>query len=524
MKQIVLTVIFSATFLISNAQNTPTWSENIACIVYTNCTKCHNPNGIAPSSFLDYNTTVPYAYSMKLAVNSKRMPPYPPDITYQRYTHERVLTQEEIDMISQWADGGAPEGNPANAPVPPVYNSNQEITAPDLTFQIPTYSVNIVNDLYRCFAVSSGLANDMFLTGFEVIPGNRQVVHHVLVFADTSNICLQKDANDPLPGYTNFGGVGSNTAFLIGGWVPGSSASFYPPNFGIRLKAGTTIIMQIHYPGGSIGEVDSTKLLLKLSPVSGSMREVRIAPAVNHVLNLDNGPLKINANTTKTFYSTYSNIPVALTVLGVAPHMHLIGRSIKAYALTSAGDTIKMINVPSWDFHWQGFYSFQKPIIVPAGSALKGEAFYDNTSNNPNNPNSPPQQVTAGEATTDEMMLVYFTFAIYQNGDQNIIIDTSSKQYYDNCDYRSVATAVEENHLPNNTWSNVYPNPANNILRVENDKPFDFALYDTKGNKVYSGKSSESKAEINTGAFSKGIYFVELRNESGVIRKKIVIQ
>jgi hypothetical protein len=523
MKQLTIFSFVFISFFIANAQ-TPTWSDNIACILYTNCTKCHNPNGIAPSSFLEYNATKPYAHSMKLAVNAKRMPPFPPDLTYQRYTHERGLTQEEIDMITQWADGGMLEGNAANAPTPPVYNSVQEIASPDLTFQIPDYTVSVVNDLYRCFPVASGLSTDMFLTGFEVIPGNRQIVHHVLVFADTSGTSLQLDSNDPLPGYTNFGGVGSNTAVMIGGWVPGSTASFYPPNFGIRLKAGSKIIMQIHYPGGSIGEMDSTKLLLKLSPVSPSMREVRIAPAVNHIQNLDNGPLKINANTTKTFYSTYPNIPVALTVLGVAPHMHLIGRSIKAYARTSAGDTIQMINIPNWDFHWQGFYQFQKPIIVPAGASLKGEAFYDNTSNNPYNPNSPPQQVTAGESTTDEMFLVYFTFTIYQNGDQNIIIDTSSKQYYNNCDFRSIATGVEEAGFLQNAWSNIYPNPTARILNIENDKPFELRLMDAKGKMVYSDKSNALKLQINTETFAKGTYIVEIRNESGVSRRKIMIQ
>jgi hypothetical protein len=525
MKQFTIACLLFLSVFNLKAQ-TPTWSDNIACIVYTNCTKCHNPNGIAPSSFLNYSSVVPYAYGMKLAVNDKRMPPFPPDLTYQRYAHERGLTQEEIDLINAWVDGGAPEGNPANAPIPPVYNSAAEITSPDLTLQMPTYTVpaSISSDLYRCFPIATNLSTDMFMTGFEVLPGNRQAVHHVLVFADTTNKPFQNDANDPQPGYTSFGGVNSNSAVLIGAWVPGATATFYPNNFGIKLKAGTNIVLQIHYPGSSIGEVDSTKLLMKLSPSLPTMREVRIAPAVNHVQNLDNGPLKINAGATKTFYSTYSNIPVQLTVLGVGPHMHLIGRSIKAYARTAAGDTLKMINIPNWDFHWQGLYQFQKPVIVPAGSSLKGEAFYDNTSNNPFNPNNPPQQVTAGEATTDEMLLVYFVFAIYQNGDQNIIIDTASKQYYNNCDFRSIATVIEENSFLNNAWSNVYPNPADNLLNISSNQSFALRIYNTEGKTVFASENQNNSVRVNTASFQKGIYFVEMKSDEGLTRRKIVIQ
>jgi hypothetical protein len=390
--------------------------------------------------------------------------------------------------------------------------------------QMPSYTVSTMNDLYRCFPVASGLATDMFLTGFEVVPGNKNIVHHVLVYADTTNIPFQNDANDPQPGYTSFGGIGSNSAMLIGGWVPGSTAMFYPNNFGIKLKAGSTIVMQIHYPGGTLGEIDSTKLLLKLSPASPSMREVRIAPALNHLIALTNGPLVINAGTTKTFYSEYNNIPVNLTLLGIAPHMHLIGRSIKAYALKPGGDTIKLINIPKWDFHWQGFYQFQKPIMIPQNSTFKGEAFYDNTSNNPFNPNSPPQRVTAGEATNDEMMLVYFIFTVYQQGDQNIIIDTASKKYYDDCDFREITTSIEENTFLNEAWSNVYPNPSNNILNVVNDKPFELRLFDIKGQIAYRSTTENKSIQVNTESFVKGMYLLEIKSESGVSRRKVLIQ
>jgi hypothetical protein len=139
--------------------------------------------------------------------------------------------------------------------------------------------------------------------------------------------------------------------------------------------------------------------------------------------------------------------------------MHLIGRSIRSYGVTPANDTIPFIDIPEWDFHWQGLYTFPRVLHLPAGTTLFSEALYDNTANNPQNPNDPPANVYLGEATTDEMMLVYFSYAYYLPGDENIVIDSNV-----------VATA-----LPPPVQSVVvtpqlyapYPNPASDRLEFD---------------------------------------------------------
>lgn len=527
MKKIFL-FIFILTSISAKSQTTPTWADDIACLLYTHCTGCHNDNGIAPFSLMTYSEAAAAASAMPYAVNNGVMPPWPPDRSYRSLAHERYLTAEEIQLINDWVNGGAPEGNSSNAPTAPVYSGDAVITNPDLVVQIPTYAVGSADDIYRCFVIQNTETTDKFITGFEVIPGNRSIVHHVLVFQDETNTPVTLDANDPGPGYTSFGGIGSQSAKLIGGWVPGQGVFQTPAGMGIKLPASTNIVLQIHYPAGTQGMEDSTKIHIQFSP-SSTLREISIQPPLNHITSLTDGPLVIPANTIRTFHEEYT-IPVNLTVLSVGPHMHLIGKSIKAYGLTPQGDTIKFIDIPDWDFHWQGSYMFRNPIKIPAGTVLYGEATYDNTVGNPNNPNNPPQQVTVGEATTDEMMVIYFSYLFYNNGDENIVIDNSTSiEHYNNCQYNSV-TEVEETTDEN--YFTVFPNPAANSLNISCKKLFAdntlLIIYDALGREVESlqipASANANNANITISHLPSGIYSLQLKSDNISAAKKFVVQ
>jgi hypothetical protein len=507
-----------------NAQQTPTWSADIACIVYSHCTSCHNPNGIGPFSLNSYDDAYGYRYALQGATTSRYMPPWPPDPSYNSLAHERLLNDDEIALIDAWVNGGAPRGDASEEPEPPQINSPAEIDSPTWTGSIPAYTVPaIANDLYRCFVIPTNFTTDKFITGFEVLPGNREIVHHVLVFQDTTNAALILDANDPGPGYSSFGGVGIQNAKLLGGWVPGASAKFTPDNMGIKLPKNAKIILQIHYPQGSTGQVDSTRLNLLLS--NGPMRNLSIEAALNHVFSLTNGPLYIPANTVKTFHAQYT-IPVGVTVLGIGPHAHLICESMRSFAVLPNGDTLKLINIPHWDFHWQGFYDFRQPLFLPAGTVLHGYATYNNTTSNPNNPNSPPQAVFLGEATTDEMMLFYFTYTFHFPGDENIVIDDSDHpDHYLDCSTSTVITSNEE--AIEVQAIRLYPNPAGDELTVEYDGADQaiFELYDMLGYPVASVKLSDNQQVINTAQLAKGMYYAAIRSDGRLVQVgKVVIQ
>ncbi len=450
-------LFFSILFMASVALAQPTtWSDHVASIVYDKCSSCHHPGAIGPFSLMSYNDAVTAAAGILDAVTDNRMPPWPPDTSYRKFAHQRALNAQQKTAIVDWINSGMPAGNLNNAPAPPVFPVGSAVNqTPDLVAQMPVFTnYASTTDIYQCFVIPSGLNTSKYIRGFEVIPGNRQMVHHVLIFADTTGSCANLDAQDPNPGYLSFGGVGASSARLIGLWVPGAQPQFYPNGMGLRLPANADIVFQIHYPAGTMGLQDSTKVNFFFSNAP-SIRALRVDPILNHSSSLTNGPLYIAANQTKTFYGQYA-IPAQfgkVSVLQVAPHMHLIGRSIQSNAVAPNNVNIPLIRINDWNFMWQGGYDFQQVQVIPAGSTLYYEAFYDNTSANPYNPSNPTINVEAGEATNDEMMLVYFTYTAYQQGDENIIIDSTlvtsqnSKSYDEINDLKIYPNPVENNML-----------------------------------------------------------------------------
>ncbi|MBL7818745.1 MAG: T9SS type A sorting domain-containing protein [Saprospiraceae bacterium] len=492
---------------VSQAQTPPTWSANVAAIMYKSCTNCHHTGGVAPFSLMTYNQAANVKTSIRNAVQSGHMPPWPPDPKYSELAYARALSAADKKALIDWANADAPSGNLATAPTPPVYTDGPAISNPTWTQRIPKYTVSSNSDVYRCFPLRSNVSVDNFITGLECLPGNGTIVHHILIFADQSNKCFDLDAADPEPGYTSFGGVGSSSATLIGAWVPGSQPQIYPVGMGVRLKANANIIIQIHYAPSSAGKTDST--MLRLRTTTAPLREVYIQPILNHSTSLTNGPLVIPANTVKTFYASYTNNLLDATVISVAPHMHLLGKNIKSWANPPTGDTIKLIKIDNWDFHWQGSYLFKKAIKLPRLSRLQCEATYDNTINNVNNPNNPPKVVTLGEATTDEMMLIYFSFLAYQAGDENLVLETPT-------------TDVEDLPLSKTTLS-VFPNPtATDVtlrFNLDNDDALTIQLFDYKGvmlkNVVTQQRFAKGENQwlVPTQDLPNGVYFVKMSSE-----------
>jgi hypothetical protein len=498
-----------------------TWNDNVSCILSSHCASCHNTNGIGPADFTSFAVASTYKMSIKDAVLNKRMPPYPANTGYQHYTHERLLTQQEVDILTTWADNGAPQGTGA-LPAVPTFPAGTVMIAPDKVAMMPSYTVNTTGgDEYRCFVIPSGLTSDKFITNIEVVPGNRQIVHHVLVFTDTSNVPAILDAADPAPGYVS-GGTGSNASTLLMGWVPGQGIIDMPSGFGLRAANNCSYILQIHYPAGVNNMVDSTKVYLKYA--STPQRLAYVSPILNHGSALQNGPLAIAANTTKTFVAKYT-VPTGLktTILSVSPHMHKVGRSIRSFAVAPTNDTVAFIDIPNWDFNWQGSYQFRQPLIVPGGSTMWASAFYDNTSANPFNPNNPPQLVVKGEATNDEMLLVYFTFALYQAGDENIIMDSASHGgHFSGCAIGTVPAAITNNaHQP--MPLNIFPNPSNGSFTFDNNMTTSgtIAIFTTTGQKVYEQLVSPGRSTI-TANLKPGLYQVCMRGSNGNLAREVV--
>lgn len=515
LKRTILTA-FTVAVAIGGRSQSPTWADDVACIAFSHCTSCHHPGGIS-GDILDltsYSEAHDHRGDIRDWTQARLMPPWPPDPTYRSFAHERVLSQEEIDIIAAWANAGGPEGNSANTPPVPVYTTEWAIPAPDLSVKMTDFTVpSISDDLYRSFVIPSGTTADKWIKRFEVIPGNAAAVHHVLVYQDTTGQAQSLDAADAGPGYTSFGGIGVPDAKLVGLWVPGASAFSTPTGMGIKLFAGADIVLQVHYPNGSDGLLDSTRVNFEFDPAI-FVRNLDISPPLEHFLTLTDGPLIIPPNEVRTFHNQYQ-IPAAIpvTTVAVGPHAHLLCKHMRSYAITPAQDTVPLIDL-DWDFHWQGMYEFRHPIYLPGGTMLYGEATYDNTTANEDNPNDPPQWVTLGEATTDEMMLFYFAYTIGLPSDTNIVIDNSTHPaHYQNCatDFNIGLSEVSGTMEA----VRISPTPASDRLNVSCDRPARLVIMDAQGRLTLSTNIRQGDNTLDVSSMARGAGVLEVREQSG---------
>lgn len=519
---------------------TVTWAEDIAPILYKNCTSCHHFGGLAPNPLMTFSEAFNNRYLMKTYIETGYMPPWPPDANYKHLAFERVISNADKNKISNWVLNGAPQGNTALAPVTPVYtNVNSALSSIDFTGKMQDYVVNTSIDLYRCFIINTNFATDKFAAEIEVKPGDPSIVHHVLLYEDTSSVIKQKDSLDAGAGYTSFFGTGSGDSRLIGEWVPGTQHIKFPNGMGARLRKNTRLILQVHYPKGTYLKLDSTRVNIKFAANTATntfppFREVLLAPVISEA-NIINGPLIIPANTVKTFTAANTATIAGqqpplpyFTLLSVAPHMHLIGKKVKVFAIENgSNDTMPLINIPKWDFKWQGVYNFRNPIKIALGSTIIAQAAYDNTTANLANPNNPPVQVNHGESTTDEMMLVYFSFTYYLPNDENIIVDNSP--LIDN------TVGLKEN-LENIVSTlqvyNVFPNPAKNSAQLDyyapsvmNNAKAVITSVDGKIIKEWSVNLQQGYGTVplNLEGFSKGQYFISLQAKTFTKTKSFIV-
>lgn len=384
----------------------PTFDKDIAPIVYKNCAVCHRAGEVAPFPLLTYHDVSKRAKQIARVTEERIMPPWKAEEGFGQFANDRHLTAAQIAIVRQWVDSGMPEGNGADLPAMPKFPEGWSLGKPDLVLEPDeAYTLGAEGpDLYRCFVVPTGLKEDHYIQAIEVRPGNRKVVHHVIVHFDTTGKARELDAADPGPGYTSFGGVGFKSGGMIGGWAPGNFPSLLPDGIGRLLPKNADLVLQVHYHRSGKVETDRTKVALYFArgPVD---KRIRSFPLAKFLLRIPPG----DSN-----YVVHASLPVRydVTAYRVTPHMHLLGKDMKVTATLPDGRVLPLVHVENWDFNWQTGYVFKTPIQLPKGSRVDLEAHYDNSSDNPVNPNNPPRFVTWGEQTTDEMCIAFLSYTL----------------------------------------------------------------------------------------------------------------
>lgn len=431
--------------------------KDVAGAFYKSCTSCHH-EGANHFSFVNYTKTNSYKNLIQNALNTNKMPPWKADTTYTRFRHERLISATDKANILNWIATGATKGDTTLAPAQPVYPPKYQLVGnADLTLSIPTFtSFATSSDIYVCFSIPSGLTQDRIVRAYEVVPGNAPIVHHAVITADTTGAYVSD-----LSGVC--GNIPGNLEF--GTYAPGTQAKIYPSQAplktGVRLKAGSKVIIQMHYPKGSNGQVDSTKIRLYFYPPgeTGVRQMIMSTP-------LQNWSMNILANTTPSFTAYYpsasTTMTSAISLFGVFPHSHVLGKSMLLYAVNPGIDTIPMVRINDWDFAWQDYYLYKKLLKIPAGYRLYAKHVFNNTTSNLNNPNNPPINVSAGLQTFNEMLFDGIMYLPYQTGDELIDIEAIVK-----ADTLNATSVKEYTHLSTTIRAQAYPNPFNSEVKIK---------------------------------------------------------
>lgn len=367
------------------------------------CQMCHRPNDIAPFALKTYEDARMWAEDIRRVVTERIMPPWKPVEGHGDFRDAYGLTEDERQTIVSWVNAGAPEGDPAELPEPRGADGLWQLGEPDLIVEMrEPYTPPRGRDNHRCFVISNPFEEAVYVKAADVLPGNRRIVHHVILYIDEKGQSLQLDEREEGPGYTCVGGpnfdISINSA--VAGWAPGTMVRPLPEGVAVQIPRGGRLVMQVHYsPSGRTGE-DLTKVGLYFAKERVE-RRIFYVPVLNTRFAIPPG----NAD-----YEVRGNfvVPPLLDgkVIQIFPHMHLLGRQIRVDHV-QRGQTRPMIWIDNWDFNWQGFYTYKEPMPFSALSDFRLSCRFDNTANNPRNPNDPLTTVRWGEETGDEMCLAF---------------------------------------------------------------------------------------------------------------------
>lgn len=382
-----------------------TFNKDIAPILNANCVVCHREGEVGPFPLTSYMDAAKRARQIARVVDLKLMPPWKAAQTHGEFEGQRTLTDHEIATLKAWAKTDRAEGAPEDLPPQPTFAADWHLGTPDLIlemeadFEVPAGGA----DIFQNFVIPYDIPEDKLVATVEFKPGDASVVHHSLLYLDSSGKARQKDAATPEPGYSTFGGPGFIPSGSIGGWSPGKTPRPLPDGLGRKMGKSSDLVMQIHYhPSGK-----ATKDRSKVGIYFVDKPKNEAFAVWTSSFDLDIPPDEANYEAKASY-----KLPTELTMLSCIPHMHLLGQEMTVTAKLPDGSTKQLIHVPQWDFNWQDEYMYSEPFTLPAGTVLNVVARYDNSTNNPSNPSYPPERVTFGEQTTDEMLYCFFLVAV----------------------------------------------------------------------------------------------------------------
>lgn len=390
-----LAVWASLTAAAALAAEKPVFTRDVAPVLFKHCAGCHRPGEMGPMALLTYEQARPWAKAIREKVALGEMPPWHAEAAPGTFVNDRRLTAAERETLIRWADAGAPKGDPKHLPAPPVFPEGWEIGKPDAVFTMAKdYAVPESGTIpYQFFTVKTDFTEDKWIQAIEVRPGARSVVHHVLVFATAPGTEKKplgyQQVTPKLPA-----GATRGPGALIATTAPGTNAMVFPAGTAIQVKAGATLMFQMHYTTNGKSAVDRTSVGMIFAKQPPQV-EMRTSAFINPLFVLP-------AGTAGTQVDSAIEFDEDAEIHALFPHTHLRGKSWEYRLVYPGGRKEVVLSVPKYDFNWQTYYIYAKPLAAPKGSRLEASAIYDNSAANKWNPD-PGKNVRWGAQTWEEM-------------------------------------------------------------------------------------------------------------------------
>ena len=387
----------------SLAAETPTFTRDIAPIVFRECAECHHAGGIAPFSLTSFADVKKRAKTIARVTGSRIMPPWPPEPGRGDFLGARHLSDAQIETIARWLRTGMAQGAARDLPPLPVWRDGWQLGEPDLVltppkaFQLPAAGP----DVYRNMVLPYQASADRFVRAVEFRPGGTAAIHHAFVLVDETGDARRLESLESEPGFPGMlAGRGARAPGGFVSWQPGRRPVEVPEGMSWPLRKNADLILQLHLrPSGKPETVQ---------PSIGIYFTAAAPTRPNMVLLLRSTAIDIPEGANDYAIEADYELASDVSLIGLAPHLHYLGREVRGWAELPGGTREELIYIRQWDFNWQGDYRYVKPVALPKGTTLRMRFTYDNSAKNPANPNRPPRRVQYGLQSSDEMGELWF--------------------------------------------------------------------------------------------------------------------
>jgi len=380
----------------SSSDSTVTYSNQIARLIQKNCLECHREGQIAPFALAEYEEVAGWGEMIAEVVREERMPPWHANPQYGHFANATRLSAEEKKLIADWVAAGCPRGEASDLPAPRTFHAGWFMPRePDQVFYMTEQPVDVKAEgveSYRHYTIDPGFTEDKWVKLAECMPGNRAVVHHIIVFIKPpgQETTRSRDEN------RDARGLG-----FLAGFAPGTRPLVSPPGWAKKIPAGSKLVFEMHYTPIGTPQQDKSSVGLTFVDEKDVTHQLATAGATNAKFEIPPHDANYKVESQQRFNRD-------VTLLSLFPHMHMRGKSFR-YELVSPGSTEReiLLDVPHYDFNWQNSFILSEPRKIPAGSVLHCTAHFDNSSENLSNPD-PSKPVRWGPQTWEEMMIGWF--------------------------------------------------------------------------------------------------------------------